>query len=147
MERFVIIVNGFQPLTIITKRSILGSSPRSASAFMWRNKKIYIQCSLSAADKSVIRRKINFLLFLGEKDDLLYFYALLSDEKVNFKKIENSKPELTVNKIVLRETNIQKDFVVIFSNNSKKKSKKRQYKNAALFYKYILMHKRSSLYH
>ena len=35
MERFVIIVHGFQPLTIITKRSICGccSSLRSASAF------------------------------------------------------------------------------------------------------------------
>ena len=31
MERLVIIVNGFQLLTIITKRSIFCSSPRSAS--------------------------------------------------------------------------------------------------------------------
>ena len=93
---------------------------------MWRNKKIYIKCSLSAADRirMIYRRKINFLLFLGEKDHLLYFYALLSDEKVNFKKIENSKPELAVNKIVLRETNIQKDFAVIFSKNSKKNPRK-----------------------
>ena len=60
----------------------------------------------------------------------MHFYALLSDEKVNFGKVENSKPELIVNKIVLREKNIQKNCSCGFFQQIQKISKKMQYKNA-----------------